>query len=181
VVIAGVTPSDDECPDCDDLNSLLREFRPRIYRYCRARLPDHEAAEDVTQDVLLALTTALPQRKPDHSLGGFVFGIAANKVAMALRSRYRRREDAVEITPDQIDSDAGPEQQAIDAETTTYVNVLLAQLPDNARHILTLRLAAGLSAEETGQVLGLTAGAVRVAQHRAVKQLRAIADREVLS
>ncbi|MEO8328889.1 MAG: sigma factor-like helix-turn-helix DNA-binding protein, partial [Candidatus Nanopelagicales bacterium] len=37
----------------------------------------------------------------------------------------------------------------------------------------------GLSAEETGRALGMTPGAVRVAQHRALSRLRLYAAEEV--
>ena len=48
----------------------------------------------------------------------------------------------------------------------------MQQLPDHQRELLTLRVAVGLSAEETATSLGMTAGAVRVAQHRALARLR---------
>lgn len=165
-----------------DLTELLRAYRPRIYRYCRARLTDHETAEDVTQEVCVALMQALPRhRHAEHSLAAFVFGIAANKIAMAHRSRYRRREEATDHPPDRADSATGPEQSAIDQDTCAYVNALLANLPEHTRHLLTLRLAAGLSAEETAHILGMSPGAVRVAQHRALQQLRTLANPSVLS
>jgi RNA polymerase sigma-70 factor (ECF subfamily) len=41
---------------------------------------------------------------------------------------------------------------------------------------MVLRVAVGLSAEETGRALGMSAGAVRVAQHRALQKLRAAAE-----
>jgi RNA polymerase sigma-70 factor (ECF subfamily) len=44
--------------------------------------------------------------------------------------------------------------------------------------LLVLRVLTGLSAEETGAALGMSAGAVRVAQHRALASLRAIAVQE---
>ena len=50
--------------------------------------------------------------------------------------------------------------------------VLLDRLPENLREIMLLRVAAGLTAEETGAALGMTAGAVRVAQHRALTKMR---------
>jgi RNA polymerase sigma-70 factor (ECF subfamily) len=56
---------------------------------------------------------------------------------------------------------------------------LLATLPEPQGEILRLRIAAGLSAEETAQVLGMSAGAVRVAQHRALARLRALTGSEV--
>lgn len=163
------------------LDALVRELRPSVYRYCRARLNDHEAAEDVTQEVCEALVTALPRRNPDASLTAYVFAIAANKVALWHRARYRRPEVTTDVLPDAADTDPGPEQSAVRASLGEYAAGLLAALPEQSRQILQLRLAAGLSAEDTGQVLGMSAGAVRVAQHRALQQLRSVADREVLS
>jgi RNA polymerase sigma-70 factor (ECF subfamily) len=48
----------------------------------------------------------------------------------------------------------------------------MQRLPEAQREILTLRVAAGLSTEETASALGMSAGAVRVAQHRALGRLR---------
>ena len=50
--------------------------------------------------------------------------------------------------------------------------------PQHQRELLVLRVLTGLSAEETGAALGMSAGAVRVAQHRALLRLRAIAVEE---
>ncbi|NEE31628.1 hypothetical protein G3M53_40070, partial [Streptomyces sp. SID7982] len=44
------------------------------------------------------------------------------------------------------------------------------------RELLVLRVAVGLTAEETGRMLGMSPGAVRVAQHRALSRLRALAE-----
>jgi RNA polymerase sigma-70 factor, ECF subfamily len=56
---------------------------------------------------------------------------------------------------------------------------LLGQLPSAQREILVLRVAVGMSAEETGRALGMTPGAVRVAQHRALTRLRNLVEDEV--
>jgi RNA polymerase sigma-70 factor (ECF subfamily) len=45
-------------------------------------------------------------------------------------------------------------------------------LPAKHREILVLRLIVGLSAEETAAAVGSTAGAIRVAQHRAIAKLK---------
>ena len=54
------------------------------------------------------------------------------------------------------------------------VRALLAQLPAQQHRLLVLRVLTGMSAEETGEALGMSPGAVRVAQHRALARLRAI-------
>jgi RNA polymerase sigma-70 factor (ECF subfamily) len=56
-----------------------------------------------------------------------------------------------------------------------WVRELMDELPGNLRDILVLRVAFGLTAEQTGHVLGMQAGAVRVSQHRALNRLRAAA------
>ncbi|WP_267893222.1 sigma factor-like helix-turn-helix DNA-binding protein, partial [Streptomyces noursei] len=48
--------------------------------------------------------------------------------------------------------------------------------PENERELLVRRVAGGLPAGGTGQMLGMAAGAVRVAQHRARSRLRALAE-----
>ena len=58
---------------------------------------------------------------------------------------------------------------------------LLDLLPPHQRELLLLRVVVGLSAEETGAALGMTPGAVRVAQHRALSRLRTLAAAEVAS
>jgi RNA polymerase sigma-70 factor (ECF subfamily) len=52
------------------------------------------------------------------------------------------------------------------------MNKLLAILPEKQREILVLRVVVGMSAEETAEAVGSTAGAVRVAQHRALARLK---------
>jgi RNA polymerase sigma-70 factor, ECF subfamily len=74
--------------------------------------------------------------------------------------------------PERFSLDAGPEQMALDAESSARMNRLLSVLPEKQREILILRVVVGMSAEETAEVVGSTAGAVRVAQHRALARLK---------
>lgn len=53
---------------------------------------------------------------------------------------------------------------------------MLDTLSDKARNIVILRVFVGLSAEETAEVVDSTPGAVRVAQHRALAQLRKVVE-----
>ena len=79
--------------------------------------------------------------------------------------------------PDDVDLSAGPEDLAMAGAQADEVWAMMQELPAHQRELLTLRVAVGLSAEETAQALGMTAGAVRVAQHRALGRLRALYDR----
>jgi RNA polymerase sigma-70 factor (ECF subfamily) len=127
----------------------------------------------VAQEACLAVLTSLPRyRDVGKPFAAFAYAIAANKVADAIRQAARQPVEPVEAVPDRPDPDGGPEQRALAAEEAVYLNELLGLLPRVQREVLVLRIAVGLSAEETGAALGMRAGTVRVAQHRALAALR---------
>ncbi len=130
----------------------------------------------MAQEVCLAVMTALPRSSPDGPpLLALVHGIAAHKVADAHRARYRDRSEPTEELPDRADAQAGPEERVLAGERAETARALLDLLPASHRELLLLRVVAGLTAEQTGAALGMTAGAVRVAQHRALARLRTLA------
>ncbi|MEV0155184.1 RNA polymerase sigma factor ShbA [Micromonospora sp. NPDC050686] len=161
--------------------ALLTDARPRVVRYCRARLGRiggaYTTADDVAQEVCLAVLRALPgYREQGRPFSAFVFAIAAHKVADAQRAAVRDATVAVTDSPlEQPDSAPGPEQQALATDLARRLSVLLDRLPDVQREIVTLRVAVGLPAEDVGAIVGMTAAAVRVAQSRALARLRTLA------
>jgi RNA polymerase sigma-70 factor (ECF subfamily) len=163
--------------DRQAVGRVLAIIRPLVVRYCRARLgaPDRTSAtaDDVAQEVCLAVLTALPgYRVQGKPFLAFVYGIAAHKVIDAHRATVRNRAEPVADVPDAVATTDGPEQRALHAELSGEMGRLLDQLPDKQREILLLRVVVGLSAEETAEAVGSTPGAVRVAQHRALARLR---------
>jgi len=162
------------------MSALLERLRPIILRYCRARLGrshgSYGSADDVAQEVCLAVLTALPRyRDVGRPFVAFAMGIAAHKVADLHRGAARERADLTDDLPEHADPSPGPESLAVSADEGARAHALLARLPDAQREVVLLRVAAGLSADETGAVLGMSPGAVRVAQHRALAKLRALA------
>jgi RNA polymerase sigma-70 factor (ECF subfamily) len=169
--------------EAEAAEALLTHLRPLVVRYCRGRLgrvPAADfAADDAAQEVLLAVLHALPRyRDEGRPFEAFVFGIAAHKVADLQRAAFRAAIPTDDM-PDATDLNLTPEERAVQSGEIDQAYALLDRLPDNLRELLVLRVAVGLSAEETGRALGMTPGAVRVAQHRALTRLRAYAAEEV--
>ena len=169
----------------DAVESLLEQVRPMVVRYCRARLGrisgHYHIADDVAQEVCIAVLAALPRyRDMGRPFASFVYGIASHKVADAVRSATRSAVPTEDL-PDGPDERPGPEEMAVAGIEAQRARDLLGRLPAHLRELLVLRVVAGLTAEETGNVLGMSAGAVRVAQHRALARLRAIAVRESMA
>jgi RNA polymerase sigma-70 factor (ECF subfamily) len=163
--------------DREAVREVLETIRPIVVRYCRARVGVAErgglSADDVAQEVCLATMMALPRyRDRGRPFLAFLYGIAAHKVADAHRAASRDFAYPAGSLPERLSADAGPEQLAIEADSVSRMNELLEVLPAKQREILILRVVVGLSAEETATAVGATAGAVRVAQHRALARLK---------
>lgn len=156
---------------------VLEHIRPLVMQYCRARVGRAERSfaspDDVAQEVLLAVLTALPSyRDNGRPFLAFVYGIAAHKVADAHRAAARDRSEPVADMVDQVAIGDEPENQALAAELAKRVKTLLDLLPPLQREVVVLRVVVGLSAEETADALGMSPGSVRVHQHRALQRLR---------
>jgi RNA polymerase sigma-70 factor (ECF subfamily) len=63
--------------DGQDFGPLYKEFQPRVRRYV-ARLVGASDAEDVTQQVFLKVSQALPDFRGDSALSTWIWRIAAN-------------------------------------------------------------------------------------------------------
>ncbi len=166
-------------------HDLLAHVHPLALRYCRTRLSRlpgdaRHFVDDLAQEVCLAVLCALPRyRDQGRPFEAFVFAIASHKVADLQRSAMRGPGSTAvpsEDLPETPDDSLGPEERALLSSDAEWAKALLANLPPHQRELVLLRVAVGLTAEETGQVLGMSPGAVRVAQHRALSRLRALAS-----
>ncbi len=163
------------------VEALLARVRPLAHRYSRARLISYpggrQLADDVAQDICIAVLGALPRyRDRGRPFEAFVHAVASRKVADAQRA-FSRNAQPIDELPDGVDDAPTPEEHAVALSDVESASALLEVLPSKLREVMLLRVAAGLSAEETGAALGMTAGAVRVAQHRALSKIRCHAEK----
>ena len=96
------------------IDSLLRQIRPMVVRYCRSRLGSvaghSEVAEDVAQEVCITILTALPRYQDlGRPFASFVFGIASHKVTDARRSAARLAIPTQDLPDDHLD----PEESVV--------------------------------------------------------------------
>jgi RNA polymerase sigma-70 factor (ECF subfamily) len=170
--------------DLGALDCLLREVRRAVLRYATAQRVSRDDAEDLAQEVCLAVVKVIPQwRETGRSMWGFVFTVARNKLTDGVRRQVRQgglgRLVAIDEAGDTgaiavPDGDLGPEDRAVVSDGTRHMDRLLRMLPTTQREVLLLRTVVGLTARETAAALGLTAGSVHVLQHRAVTRLRGL-------
>ena len=110
-----------------------------------------QTPEDVAQEVLIAVCSALGRFRPTETRWmAFVYGIVRSKVIDAYRAASRDRSDPMEELPDHVDEDAGPEAAVLRWADRELLHELLAELPAVQREVLVMRVAMGYSRRGDG-------------------------------
>lgn len=127
-----------------------------------------DQAEDIVQEILLAVHLKRHTWDSDAPFAPWLFAIARNKLIDALRRRGRRVfvniDDFAEILPGEA-----AEETVAPAEVANH----LASLPPRQRDVLQSIAVESASIKETASKLSMTEGAVRVALHRGLSSLAA--------
>ena len=156
-------------------DQLVRRVRDLALRYARVRLGRFGAedlAQDVAQEVCMAVVAAVPTyEERGLPFEAFVYRIASHKLADLQRVEMRGATPVADL-PDRVDEAPTPEEATVEGDEVALALSLMKKLPEAQREILILRVAVGMSTEETADAIGMTPGAVRVAQHRALARLR---------
>ena len=160
--------------DLEAFATLYRRHQQRVYRFARAMTGSREAAEDITQEVFVALLTDAARFDPSRAaFTTYVYGIVRNL------SRHRVRRERPGPTVDDllrdgrdIDGDDDPSRLVEGAELAGAVRRALASLPSRYRELIVLCDLHDLSYEEAAQVVGATVAAVRSRLHKGRQLLR---------
>lgn len=126
-------------------------------------------AEDLSQDVLIRVRTALERYRPG-SLEGWLLRITTN--LFYDRMRHRARHPAEPLQDLDQPSPDSPEDSALNGELRAVVDKALAGLPYQFRVAVILCDLYQMSYEEIGSTMGWRIGTVRSRIHRGRAMLR---------
>lgn len=157
----------------EDVLRLFDECGPSVRRYICSFGLDRTTADDVIQEVFLALFRHLVLGRSQHNIKGWLFQVAHN-LALKQRKRAKRMADvhagdlgaAAHVT----DAGANPEEQAAAAQWQLRVQAQLEALPERDRQCLLLR-AEGLTYRDIARVLGTSLGFVAKSLARSLDRL----------
>jgi RNA polymerase sigma-70 factor (ECF subfamily) len=165
----GAKPSDVE----REVMDLFEQFRHPLLRYTLGfGVPVHDA-EEIIQEVFLALFRHLQMRKSRANLRGWIFRVAHN---LALKQRHSNQRSRDRIAPDSetiaehSDPSPNPEEQMSAAQRRQLLLAVVEALPETDQSCLRLR-AEGLRYREIAGVLGISLGSVSISLTRSLARL----------
>ncbi|QUV84350.1 RNA polymerase sigma factor [Chloracidobacterium aggregatum] len=158
-------------------SQLYQRHRMAIYRFLARRLSSSVRAEELCQDVFVALVEHAGSWRGEASVKTYLYRIAFNRLV----SDTRRSEHRVMVAPAPDDEPApAREPQAAERpdvvfetqERARLVREALERLSPEFRDTLVLKEYDGLSCEEIAEVLGVAVGTVKSRLFRAKLELK---------
>jgi RNA polymerase sigma factor (sigma-70 family) len=161
--------------DASAFESLYARHRLPLFRFLLGQLHDRPLAEELHQDVWQKVIAARAGWRPEAAFSTWLYRIAHNRLNdhwRAQRHRPPAPADADLRTAGLADPD-DPERAAGRDQSRQQILQALAELPEEQREAVVLRLQQELSLEEIGRITGVGRETVKSRLRYALDKLRA--------
>jgi RNA polymerase sigma factor (sigma-70 family) len=154
------------------VSKLLEDWAPRVYRFALRLCDDPHAAEDLTQETFLRAWRHRARLRDERAAGAWLFRITANIWRDQLRRGRLRVAQAGPLEDDEPSRVHPPAHMAAAREGLSRALEAMAELPPRQREVLYLSACEGIPTAEIGEILGLSADAVKANLSLARKWMR---------
>ena len=148
-------------------------YRPLV-RLAALLLHDVATAEEVVQDSFVALHAGLHRLRDSEKAVAYLRAAVINRSRSVLRHRVVVDRNAPKPAPDMPSAEHG----ALALLERSAVVSALHALPVRQREVVVLRFYADLSETQIASIMGITRGAVKSHNSRAMAALRSVLERE---
>ena len=170
---------------------LVRRHQKGVLNYIYRMVQNRQIAEELTQEVLLALVKNAERYQPTAKFTTYLYTIASNIVSKEWLRRKRRpklfsfsgflgrSKDEDESDPlERMEDDRANVLTAFQrGEVSEAVNAALKQIPEHQREVFVLRRFQDMSYEEISEIAGVPVGTAKSRVVRAERALRPLLAR----
>ena len=158
---------------------VVETFKDKVYNSAIGIVQNEEDAEDIAQEVFIAVHRSIHSFKGDSSLSTWIYRITLTRSLDHLRKQKRQKRWAIvkrifqgEEEKISAHSFHHPGVQLENKEKAAVLFSALSKLPETQRAAFTLHHVEELSHKEISEVMNVTTGAVESLLHRAKQNLR---------
>lgn len=152
---------------------LYDYYLPKIYRFVLLKVSYREEAEDLTHQTFLKAWENISHYDfRGYSFGSWLYQIARNTTV----DYYRRSRPKVSIEEiAELPFEGDSLQASIDSKIEwKKLSEGIKKLKDIEQDVLIMRFVQDLPLKEVAEIIGKSEGAVKLIQHRAIKNLKTI-------
>ena len=154
----------------DRLEPLVRRYSVRLMTFLSRMVGDRHRAEELFQEVFLAVWLKRHRYDPDRAFRPWLYAIAINTCRASFRRRVLTTASLHETDP--TDDGEAPGDRICAAETATLVSRAITRLPEQQRTVVVLRIWEVLPYARIAEIVGCAEGTVRSHMHHGLAALR---------
>lgn len=168
------------CGDLQAFSRLMAELQPQLLGQAIAFCGDHQRAQDLVQETMIAAWKSLPRFDGSCRFFTWLYVILLRQHRRALGWFSRRlplatlEQQAAASRAEPASPGEAPNSQDAEAE---LLRAMLAALPARHREVVRLRFYAGASEAEIATALGISPGTVKSRLHHALTKLRRMKEK----
>jgi len=151
---------------------IFYRYHQRIYNFCLRLLSSHDDAEEIVQNVFVALWEQKSQIDVSKPVLSYLFSIARYMVYSELRKLVYRKAVYEEIVLNETVFKETTKDDVLFNELRDVIQQLVNRLPQRQKEIFGLSRFSGLSYKEIAQKLGITENTVDTQIRRSLAYLR---------
>jgi RNA polymerase sigma-70 factor (ECF subfamily) len=158
--------------DAAALTEVYRQHHLAVRAFSQRLVGDVEAAEDLVQDVFVALPKAIARFRGDCAIRTFLVSIAVNHAKNHVRAAARRRAALSKLAREPEPQSADPEHDFARGQLADRLMLALDALPLEQRVVVVLVEIEGRTSKEIASIVGAPEGTVRTRLFHAKRKLR---------
>ena len=160
---------------------LYDTYHQDVFNFLFYLVKNRSVAEDLSHEVYIRVLKSYDRFEGKSSEKTWLFSIAKNVAIDHFRKKQIRDKHAFTAfdweTEQLVSPVPSPEEYTEHNDQLQQILVALEECSGDQKMVVIMRYMQELSIQETAEVLGWTIGKVKTTQHRALKNLRQILDR----
>lgn len=159
-----------------NIEKICEKYVDSIYRYLFCLSKDEEIAKDLTQETFYIAIKDIDKFREESSVKFWLCKIAKNVWYRHLRQKYKKTF----INIDEVDimDNFNIEEEVIDKDEKNKIYKYLAELNENEKKVICLRISGELSFKDIGEILEKTETWARVTFYRGKEHLKKLMREE---
>jgi RNA polymerase sigma factor (sigma-70 family) len=160
------------------LRRIYEKYLNHLLTFAMALLNDAGAAEDVVHDVFVSFAESADSFKLRGNLRSYLTTCVLNRARDTMRANQRRpvRLDGTESVVSDKDV---PDQAILCNERAQRLNLAIAQLPNEQRQVIVLRLKGEMKFRDIARLQGVSVNTIQGRYRYGLNKLRSIMNGEV--
>jgi RNA polymerase sigma-70 factor, ECF subfamily len=167
--------------ELEDIDSLVRLYKPKVFRFVALSIADRDAAESITHDCFLKAHATRERFRGECSIATWLLRIAFNLVRDHTKSqkfKFWRNAAASAVDPAEISQHlpsqiGSPEAQLLARERVEIVARALENLSARQRSVFLMRFVEDMDLPDIASATGMPVPTVKTHLYRAIAAIRA--------